>query len=190
MPNLYIIAGPNGAGKTTSAKVLVPDVFRTHYFINADEIAKTINPLNPEAVALQAGRMMLKQIDELIEKKKDFVFETTLSAKTYVRLIKRAKKLGYKTALVFLYLDSVKLALKRVKTRVSEGGHNIPEEVIKRRYAAGLKNFFALYKPLVNSWFFYNNTQTMPELIAAQKDKDMIIYKKPIWLEVEQKYGH
>jgi len=190
MPNLYIIAGPNGAGKTTSAKVLVPNVFRTSYFINADEIARMLNPLAPEKAALNAGRLMLTQINDLIDYKEDFTFETTLSARTYVNLVNRAKKLGYKVYLTFLYLESIKLALKRVKTRVSEGGHNIPEDTVKRRYEAGLKNFFALYKPLVNNWFFYNNTGSLPELIAAQKGREEIIYKKQFWQEVQNNYGH
>lgn len=190
MPNLYIIAGPNGAGKTTSAKYLVPDVFAANYFINADEIARTINPLKPEKAALEAGRLMLTQIDELIKNKKDFVFETTLSAKTYVGLVNKAKKLGYKTHLIFLYLKSFKLAQKRVKERVKNGGHNIPEDVIERRYNGGLKNFFELYQPIVNSWFFYDNTETLPELIAAKKDRELIIYKKQFWAEVTKKYGN
>jgi len=190
MPNLYIIAGPNGAGKTTSAKVLVPEFFRSNYFINADEIARNINPLNVEKAALQAGKLMLKQIDELLAKKTDFVFETTLSARTYVRLITRAKKLGYQIHLVFLYLKSAKYALKRVQKRVKEGGHNIPENVIERRYVRGIRNFFNIYQPLVNSWFFYDNTENLPELIAAKKGRDLIIYKKSNWSEVSEKYGH
>jgi predicted ABC-type ATPase len=190
MPNLYIIAGPNGAGKTTSAKVLVPEFFRSNYFINADEIAKAIDPISPEKAAIQAGRLMLKQINELIKNKKDFVFETTLSAKTYVALVHEAKKLGYKVHLVFLYLQSAKLAQQRVKKRVKAGGHNIPEDVVERRYKGGLKNFFTLYQPIVNSWFFYNNTKETPELIAAKKDKDLIIYKKQFWAGVTEKYGN
>lgn len=190
MPNLYIIAGPNGAGKTTSAKVLVPDFFNAHYFINADDIARIINPLNPEKEALQAGKLMLKQIDDLIQIKKDFAFETTLSARSYVATIDRAKQCGYRVHLVFLFLQSAKIAQSRVKTRVKQGGHDIAKEVIARRYIGGLNNFFNLYQPIVNSWFFYDNTGILPELVAAKKNKKLIIYKKHFWAEVVKAYGN
>lgn len=178
MPNLYIIAGPNGAGKTTSAKYLVPDVFAANYFINADEIARTISPLKPEKAALEAGRLMLTQIDELIKNKKDFVFETTLSAKTYVGLVNKAKKLGYKTHLIFLYLKSFKLAQKRVKERVKNGGHNIPEEIIQRRYQRGLKNLWELYIPIIDHWVVYDNSSDTPEKVA---NGERVLVKPKTW---------
>ncbi|MBN2259857.1 MAG: zeta toxin family protein [Clostridiales bacterium] len=136
MPNLYIIAGCNGAGKTTASFTVLPDMLNCNEFINADEIARGISPLNPEKAAIDAGRFMLNKIDKLIQNQKDFAFETTLSSKSYIITIQKAKHIGYQTSLVFFWLDSVDLAIERVKTRVLEGGHNIPKQVIIRRYYA------------------------------------------------------
>ena len=186
MPNLYIIAGPNGAGKTTSAKVLVPEVYGANYFINADEIAKTINPLNPENVALQAGKMMLRQLDELIENKKTFAFETTLSARTYVNLVNKAKKLGYTTYLIFIFLNSPELAKKRVKHRVKLGGHNIPENVIIRRYRAGLENLTRLYIPIIDHWVAYNNSDDKLKKIADGTKGKVNVKDKNYWQQITE----
>lgn len=134
MPNLYIIAGCNGAGKTTASFTILPEMLNCDDFINADEIARGLSPLNPDKAAIEAGRIMLSKIDRLIENKQDFAFETTLSTKSYAKTITRAKSSGYQITLLFFWLDSPDLAIERVKTRVIEGGHNIPEPVIIRRY--------------------------------------------------------
>ena len=146
MSNLYIIAGCNGAGKTTASFTVLPDMLDCEEFINADEIARGLSPLNPEKAAIEAGRLMLGKINKLISNRIDFAFETTLSTKSYTNTIEKAKVQGYQTTLVFFWLDTVELAIERVKTRVLEGGHNIPREVIIRRYYAGLKNLFELYR--------------------------------------------
>jgi predicted ABC-type ATPase len=145
MSNLYIIAGCNGAGKTTASFTVLPDMLDCEEFINADEIARGLSPLNPEKAAIEAGRLMLGKIDKLLSNRIDFAFETTLSTKSYINTIAEAKEKGYQITLVFFWLDTVELAIERVKTRVVEGGHNIPEEVIVRRYYAGLKNLIELY---------------------------------------------
>ncbi|MDB5207086.1 MAG: zeta toxin [Flavisolibacter sp.] len=142
MPALYIIAGPNGAGKTTAAEFLLPEVFGTSIFINADLIAAELSPINPEAAAFQAGRIMLTQIQERLSNKETFAIETTLAIRSYLNLVKQAQLLGYDVVLYFFYLPSAEMAKERVKLRVSKGGHNIPPGVIERRYEAGLKNFF------------------------------------------------
>jgi predicted ABC-type ATPase len=129
MSKLYIIAGCNGAGKTTASYTILPEILDCREFVNADEIAKGLSPFQPEKVAFEAGRIMLHRIQELINGKVDFAFETTLSSKTYLHTIKQAKSTGYEIVLIFFWLESVELAKSRVRKRVSEGGHNIPEDI-------------------------------------------------------------
>lgn len=166
MPNLYIIAGCNGAGKTTASYTVLPEMLDCQEFINADEIAKGLSPFHPEKAAIEAGRIMLTKIDRFIENKVDFSFETTLASKTYVNTLKKAKQNQYKVTMLFFWLDSVELAKERVASRVLEGGHNIPEMVIERRYYSGLKNLFRLYLPLCDFWMIFNNSNPKTELIA------------------------
>jgi predicted ABC-type ATPase len=166
MPNLYIIAGCNGAGKTTTSFTVLPEMLNCREFVNADEIARGLSPFQPETVSFQAGRIMLARIEELLQGKNDFAFETTLATRSYVGLIERAKLLGYKVILIFFWLETVELAKARVKARVDQGGHNIPEPVIERRYYRGLKNFFNLYKSVCHSWMLYNNSKETPIMIA------------------------
>ena len=148
--NLYIIAGCNGAGKTTASFTILPEILDCKEFVNADEIAKGLSPFQPEKVSFEAGRIMLHRINELLLQNLSFAFETTLSAKTYKLLILEAKKLGYKTTLLFFWLQTVELAKERVKTRVLEGGHNIPTDVIERRYKRGINNLFQIYLDIVD----------------------------------------
>jgi predicted ABC-type ATPase len=166
MPNLYIIAGCNGAGKTTASFTVLPEMLDCDEFINADEIARGISPLNPEKASIEAGRFMLTKIEKLITNKKDFAFETTLATKSYVNTIQRAKQKGYQIVLVYFWLDSVALAIERVKTRVLDGGHNIPEPVIIRRYYSGLSNLFNLYTPICDYWMIFDNSVAPSELVA------------------------
>ena len=188
-PTLYIIAGCNGAGKTTASFTILPEILGVKEFINADEIAKGLSPFQPEKVAIEAGRIMLNRIDELISKKHDFAFETTLSTRSYVGKIRQAKKLGYKIVLVFFWLESVELAKERVAIRVSEGGHNIPEETIVRRYHKGLHNFFHLYKEMVDEWLFINNTEGPPQLISQLKANGTVLVKnEKIWSDLTNYY--
>lgn len=176
MPNLYIIAGCNGAGKTTASFTVLPEMLNCDEFLNADEIARGLSPFNPDRAAIDAGRLMLAKIDNLLLKQKDFAFETTLATKSYAKTITRAQKNGYLITLVFFWLDSVDLAIERVKTRVLEGGHNIPNAVITRRYFSGLINLFNLYIPICDYWMVFNNSKTPSELIAeGYSDKDLDI---------------
>ncbi len=176
MPNLYIIAGCNGAGKTTASFTVLPEMLECEEFINADEIARGLSPLNPDRAAIEAGRLMLNKIDKLIIKHSDFAFETTLATKSYVNTIKKSKLNGYQVTLIFFYLDSHELAIERVKNRVREGGHNIPEKTIIRRYNAGLKNLFNLYIPVCDYWMIFDNSNIQSDLVAeGYSDKEIEI---------------
>ena len=140
MPNLYIIAGCNGSGKTTASFTIFPEMLDCDEFINADEIARGISPFNPDKGAIEAGRIMIKKIRQLINLNHDFAFETTLALKSHIKTIQNAKERGYEIILIYLWLDSIELAIERVQTRVREGGHNIPANIIQRRYISGIKN--------------------------------------------------
>lgn len=166
MPNLYIISGCNGAGKTTASFTVLPEILNCQEFINADEIARGLSPFNPDKAAIKAGRIMLSRIDEFISMEHDFAFETTLSTKSYLHTIEKAKRRGYEVTLLFFWLDSVELAIERVKTRVAEGGHDIPESVIRRRYFSGVRNLFYIYLPVSDYWMITNNSSPNLELIA------------------------
>jgi predicted ABC-type ATPase len=151
MKHLYVIAGCNGAGKTTASFTLLPDILECNEFVNADEIAKGLSPFNPASAALEAGRLMLQRMKQQLALEKTFAFETTLSAKSYVPFIAEAKAKGYNVTCVFFWLESADLAVSRVRARVVDGGHDIPEPVIRRRYQARLQNFFKLYLPLFDN---------------------------------------
>jgi len=159
MPDLYIIAGCNGAGKTTASYTLLPEILNCKEFVNADEIAKGLSPFQPHTVAFESGRIMLYRMKELLRHKQSFAFETTLSTRSYVSFIKEAKQLGYKVTLIFFWLDSPETAIERVKHRVLNGGHPIPENIIVRRYKKGLLNLKTLFLPLVDYWVIFDNTK-------------------------------
>ena len=178
MPNLYIISGCNGAGKTTASYTVLPDMLDCKEFVNADEIAKGLSPFQPEKVAIEAGRIMLNRINELMNQKVDFAFETTLSAKTYIHLIKKAQSNGYFVTLVYFWLSSVDLAIERVRTRVVSGGHSIPKETIHRRYLSGIENLSKIYLPICDYWMIFDNSEYPSTLIAEGfLSKDTVIYK-------------
>lgn len=138
--NLYIIAGCNGAGKTTASFTILPEILDCREFVNADEIAKGLSPFQPEKVAFEAGRIMITRVNDLLSQNENFAFETTLSARSYKSKVVEAKNRNYNVTLLFFWLNNVELAKERVKIRVKEGGHNIPEDIIERRYFKGIKN--------------------------------------------------
>ena len=167
--NLFVIAGCNGAGKTTASFTILPEILDCKEFVNADEIARGISPFQPESVSFEAGRIMLKRIDDLLKENINFAFETTLATKSYKQLINEAKEQGYQTTLLFFWLLNVELALERVKARVSEGGHNIEVDVIKRRYLRGIENLFKIYLPIFDEILIFDNSAGKPELIAEKQ---------------------
>ncbi|MNK93608.1 hypothetical protein D3C87_1137770 [compost metagenome] len=166
--NLYIISGCNGAGKTTASFTILPEILNCKEFVNADEIAKGLSPFQPEKVSFEAGRIMLNRINELLEGNVTFAFETTLATKSYKSKVIQAKKENYNTTLLFFWLETVDLAIERVKTRVLEGGHNIEIDVIKRRYLNGIKNLFEIYLEIVDEVLIFDNSFGIPELIAEK----------------------
>jgi len=162
---IVIIAGPNGAGKTTFAKEYLPNEAGCPDFINADLIAAGLSPFKPETAAVHAGRIMLQEMKARVKQQKSFAFETTLSGRAYAQAIPKWQALGYHVKLIFLNLPNAEMAMARVAARVAQGGHNIPEEVIRRRFSAGLHNFENMYKNIVNAWILYDNSGSIPVLL-------------------------
>lgn len=164
---LYIISGCNGAGKTTASYTVLPDVLQCKEFVNADEIAHGLSPFNPEGMAIEAGRLMLQRIDGLLKNQENFSIETTLATRSYTRLVHRAQEQGYKVSLIYFWLSSPDLAIQRVAQRVRNGGHDIPRDVVIRRYQAGINNFFNIYMSDVDYWLLADNSNT-PRIIVAE----------------------
>jgi predicted ABC-type ATPase len=185
---VFSLLGPNGAGKTTASYTIFPEIFNCNEFVNADEIAKGLSPFNQESVAIKAGKLMLQRIDELIENKISFAFETTLSTRSYTSFVKKAKELGYEVILTFLYLNSAELAINRVKRRVNEGGHNIPVEIIKRRYQKGLLNFFKLYQPIVSKWVLIDNSNGILQMICEGAGNELNCSNEVAWAKIKSEY--
>jgi len=172
MPNLYIIAGCNGAGKTTASYTILPELLNCKQFVNADEIARGLSPFDAEAVAIEAGRIMLARIKELTIQRQDFAFETTLATRSYVPFIRHAQQCGYIVTLVYFWLNSPELAVSRVRERVENGGHGIPEDVIRRRYIKGVENFIELYMPICDAWILIDNSRKNDSRIIARNTQE------------------
>ncbi len=185
MPNLYIIAGCNGAGKTTASYTILPEILKCKEFINADEIARGISPFQPEKAAIAAGRIMLERIDELLNLKTDFAIETTLTTKSYTNTIKAAQAKDYTVTLIYFWLNNMQLAINRVKTRVKEGGHNIPEDVIIRRYKKGLDNLINVFIPVCDNWAVIDNSDKPYNFVAEGNNNDVTIYIPQLWNEIK-----
>jgi predicted ABC-type ATPase len=188
MKKLYIIAGCNGAGKTTASYTILPEILDCKEFVNADEIAKGISPFQPDKAGIEAGRLMLKRINKLLASGESFALETTLSTRSYVQFIDRAKQLGYQVTCLFFWLYSEELAISRVETRVKEGGHHIPEDVIRRRYKSGLKNLFNLFLARVDNWLVVNNSGDNYEIIAEGALNEETIQNVALWEALKRKY--
>src|SRR5271165_1025234 len=188
-PNLYIIAGPNGAGKTTFAQQYLPNYAHCENFINADLIAQGVSPFAPEKVAFHAGRLMLEEIQLHAERKESFGFETTLSGRSYLALIRRLKKREYKVHVFFLWIPSVDLALSRVRARVLAGGHNIPEPVVRRRFDRSIRNFMVDYRQLAHSWILFDNSGAMPAALAFATRGKHRIMNSEVYEALVKRYG-
>lgn len=187
LPNLYIIAGCNGAGKTTASLTILPDILQCREFVNADYIAAGLSPFNVESVAVEAGRIMLHRIEELLDLRADFAIETTLATRSYVSLVQKAQAMGYKVSLIYIWLNSPELALLRVAERVKNGGHNIPAHVVLRRYDRGIKNLFALFMPICDTWIIADNS--LGELVTiARKETEFenIVENSELWLTINK----
>lgn len=187
MPNVVVIAGPNGAGKSTLAPHLLRDKLHIYEYVNADTIAQGLSAFASESAAIEAGRIMLRRIDELAKQKKDFSFETTLASRTYSKRLTKFQTIGFYVHLVFLWLNSPELAVERVAERVRAGGHNISEETIRRRYDRGLNNFFELYQPIVDSWQVYDVSEESPNEVAfGDKLEGQTILEGTLWQTIEK----
>ncbi len=186
---MYVIAGPNGAGKTTFAEAFLPDFVQCREFLNADLIAAGLAPFAPETQDFRAGRLLLTRIREFVAAGRNFAFETTLSGKTYFRMLRGMKERGYLIVLFFLWLPSADMAVKRVRYRVQQGGHNVPEHVVRRRYAAGLENFSVLYKPIADIWLLYDASQLPPRVVAHREGGQEIIHHPEVYAKIFQKQG-
>jgi len=166
VPNIYVIAGCNGAGKTTASLTILPEILNCKEFVNAYAIAAGLSPFNPEGAAFESGRIMLNRIRQLMSEQNDFAFETTLSTKSYISLLKSSKEKGYKITLIFFWLKNVELAKGRVLTRVKMGGHFIPDDILERRYFRGLRNLFNHFITLSDVWMIYDNSTFEIQLIS------------------------
>jgi len=188
-PLLIVIAGPNGAGKSTTAPSLLRDALQVSEFVNADAIAGGLSAFRPESVAIPAGRAMLDRIRQLAEARAAFAFETTLASRSFAPWLVRLKRHGYHVHVLFLWLESVDLAVNRVAARVRRGGHDVPEGTIRRRYERGLRNFFRLYLPLADSWQMFDNSNLRrPRLVASGRGSAERVANESVWRRIVEAY--
>lgn len=185
-PRVVIFAGPNGAGKSTHADAILA-ALGINTFVNADYIARGLSGRNAEAVAMMAGRIMLTRLKELAAAKQDFAFESTLSSRSFAPFLRGLKAQGYQVAIYYFSLASPALAVRRVKLRVAMGGHDVPADVIRRRFDRSLSNFFSLYTPLADRWLVFDNSVTGTAILLAQQEGDNLQIKesKP-WLKLQK----
>jgi predicted ABC-type ATPase len=187
-PNVYIIAGPNGAGKTTFAREFLPSYADCTNFVNADLIAQGVSPFLPEAAAFRAGRLMLREIELRARRVEDFGFETTLSGRTHLNVIRDLSKGGYAVHLFFLWVPTVGLALSRVRDRVRRGGHDVPAPIVRRRFERSISNFFRHYRGLADSWILFDNSGERPDIIALEKDGKLRIIQRELYDRLVVRY--
>jgi predicted ABC-type ATPase len=188
-PSVYVIAGPNGAGKTTFAREFLPRYADCRNFVNADLIAQGLSPFSPESVAFEAGRTLLHEIERMARRGVDFAFETTLSGRAHLHLIRRLKDQGYKIYIFFLWVDTVGITLSRIEERVFHGGHDVPEPVVRRRFERCIRNFLGHYRPLADSWVLVDNTGRVPEEIAFKREGRFIIMDEERYAEICRLFG-
>lgn len=177
MPRLYIISGCNGAGKTTASYSLLPEMLDCREFVNSDEFAKGLSPFDPSKASIQASRYMIMKIRYLLKKQSDFAVETTLATRTLLKTVRMAQDAGYTVTLLYFWLNSPELAVERVKARVEAGGHDIPEETIRRRYSVGIYYFFNYYAPRCERWILADNSKAPFRVIAEGSGKETINIK-------------
>jgi predicted ABC-type ATPase len=187
--DLYIIAGPNGVGKTTFAREFLPNYADCKNFVNADLIAQAMAPFSPETAALRAGRMMLDEIRSFAKRRASFAFETTFSGRGHVVLLRQLKAKGYKIHVFFLWVKTVDLALSRVQERVSRGGHDVPEPVIRRRFDRSMRNFLGHYRQLADDWTLFDNSGKAPIAVALGIGTKTRIMNKTLYRALVKPYG-
>ncbi|MBI3985566.1 MAG: zeta toxin family protein [Lentisphaerae bacterium] len=189
-PVVYVIAGPNGAGKTTFANRYLQQIVACRTFVNADMIAQGLSPYDVDAVAMAAGKLFLRRIDELVVKRVDFAFETTLSGRSYLHLFRELKLSGYTVHLIFLWIPMVELSLERIAVRVSKGGHNIPSEVARRRFTRSMHNLLHVYRDLCDDIVIFDNQGDAPHKVAVLKGTEQVIHDETAYAMIlEQARG-
>jgi predicted ABC-type ATPase len=181
---------PNGAGKTTFAREFLPNYANCKNFVNADLIAQGMAPFSPETAALRAGRLMIGEIGSFARRGEPFAFETTLSGRSYIALLRRLKTSGYRIHIFFLWLNAAGLALSRIKERVSRGGHYVPEPVVRRRFDRSTRNFFLYYRQLADSWIMFDNSGKAPSVIALENPDGVRIIDKSRYTAMVRRYGN
>jgi predicted ABC-type ATPase len=188
-PNVYIIAGPNGAGKTTFARKFLPKYANCRVFINADLIAQGLSPFAPERAAFRAGRLTLEEIEAQAERGDDFGFETTLSGKGHLELLRGLQKRGFKVNIFYLWIADEELTLARIKERVSLGGHDVPKDVVERRFGRSIINFLGAYRQLADSWILFDNSGADPREIATSRQRKLHVLDERRYNEIIARYG-
>jgi predicted ABC-type ATPase len=184
---VVVIGGPNGAGKTTAAASLLPRGLQIRDFVNADAIASGLSAFAPERVAIQAGRIMLGRLAELARKRESFAFETTLASRSFAPFLRRLQGDGYRVHVIYIWLRRPELAVRRVAERVRRGGHDIPEEVIRRRYRSGLENFIRLFRPLADEWILCDNSEgELQEIARGGREAETSILIQETYDEIER----
>lgn len=178
MPRLYILSGCNGSGKTTASYALLPELLDCRQFVNSDEFAKYLSPFDPSAASVTASRYMLMKINYLLERYEDFSIETTLATRSLVGIIQKAKGLGYTVTIIYLWLESPSVAIKRVRARVKAGGHHIADDVVERRYIVGLRYFFNTYMSICDRWLLADNTRSPFTIVARGEGSDISVQNR------------
>ena len=186
-PQLYVIAGPNGAGKTTFAGRFLPLYAGCLEFVNADLIAQGLSPFDPSRADVAAGKLMLERIRLLAERRADFGFETTLSGKVHARLLEKLKSLGYRINLFYVWVPDVRLSIQRIADRVKRGGHNVPSDIVKRRFTRSISNFFNVYQPLCDLWMLLDNSTENPDVIAYGIESFLSVIDADLFSQIKGK---
>jgi predicted ABC-type ATPase len=186
-PSVVILSGPNGAGKSTAAPALLQGALAVDEFVNADVIARGLSAFDPNSAAIAAGRVMLSRLRDLADQRIDFAFETTLASRSFAPWLHDLRASGYAVHLFFLWLPSADFAVQRVADRVRAGGHDVPEQTVRRRYRTGLGNFFKLYEPIASTWRVYDASGPEPKLVAERLEAQAIkVYDEAVWRIAQQ----
>ncbi len=188
MPRLFIISGCNGSGKTTASYMLLPELLDCSEFVNSDEFAKSLAPFHPESAYITASRYMLRKSQYLFEKREDFCIETTLATRSLIKMVRSAQEQGYFVTVVYLWLRDPEIAVQRVAARVEAGGHDVPPDVIRRRYYAGLQYFFDTYAPVCDKWILVDNSETQFNIVAEGTRKGTTVRDVDLYQQIISSY--
>ena len=188
MPRMYIISGCNGSGKTTASYTMLPELLDCSEFVNSDEFAKSLAPFHPETAYVTASRYMLKKSHYLFARREDFCIETTLATRSLIKMVRKAQDQGYFVTVLYLWLRSPEIAVQRVAARVEAGGHDVPPDVIRRRYYTGLEYFFDTYAPACDKWMLVDNSDNQFQLIAEGTRKGTTVRDLELYQQIRSNY--